>query len=143
MRWVLRFNVDSGKDYLNQLGALDAAIVIPIPTDTEKAILIPNAKKPAEKQETPDKELGKLLERVCFAERRKEAVEAVAGNLGLDFKPTLFFAFLPKELEPELARKEKEYRNRLPSEIAETVFRVTLRDGKVEIVVVEQTPKKP
>jgi hypothetical protein len=41
-----------------------------------------------------------------------------------------------------LARKEAGYRNRRPEDVAETVFRVSLRDGKIEIKAVDQTPKK-
>jgi hypothetical protein len=143
LRWVIRFKVDSGKDYLNQLGALDAALVLPNPTDTEKAILIPNAKKPADKRQPTDKDFEALLKCVYFIDARKEATEALAAHLELDFKPTSFVAVLPKEWETELARKEKWYRNRLPAQIEQTVFRITVRDGKAEIIVYEQLVKKP
>jgi hypothetical protein len=144
LRWVLRLKAETDKDYLNQLGALDAALVIPIPNETTKAILIPDVKKPENKREISEKELKELLDQgVHFVDTRQKAAEGVAMALGLDFKPTSFSTIFSKDFEQQLAQKEKDYRNRLPSEIEQTVFRVTVRAGKVEVIVAEQLVKKP
>ncbi len=69
-------------------------------------------------------------------------VKSVARVLGLDFAPTSFWAFFPKKIEDELAKKETGYRNRPSEDIEETIFRVGLRDGVYEFVVDEQKVKK-
>jgi hypothetical protein len=66
----------------------------------------------------------------------------VANTLDLDFQPTTFWAFFPKELEEELARLERNYRNRRSEDIEETIFRVTVRGGRPEVVVAEQRLKR-
>lgn len=53
-----------------------------------------------------------------------------------------FWAFFPRELEDELARKEQHYRNRRPEDVEETVFRVVVRGGACEVVVWGQTPRR-
>jgi hypothetical protein len=142
LRWTIRFKVQNGKDYLEQLGLLGAEVLVFDPADESKSVLIPDAKKPEIRHEAKEKEMEKLLDHVRFKDERKEAVEAVAGVLELTFKPRLFFAFIPKELETELARKEKSYRNRRIEDIKETVFLVVIRGGKAEIIVDDQRVKR-
>lgn len=141
LRWVLRFKVTSGKDYLEQLQMLGAEILIPVP-NTDKCILIPDANKPNERREATQDDLKRLKDKITFCDSRPEAVKAMARTLALDFTPKEFWAFFPAELEKELARKESSYRNRRAEDIQETIFRVTVRDGKCEIDVDEQTIKR-
>ena len=52
------------------------------------------------------------------------------------------FDAVPKEIEEELANKERAFRGRKESEIFSTQFKVLYRDGKFTIQVTEQIPVK-
>jgi hypothetical protein len=140
MRWTLRFKVTSGRDYLAQLKAMNAKLLIPMPGQ-DKCILIENIDNPGGKRVVGDKELGPYADLLKFADSRREAVGAVAGALELDFTPKTFFAVFTKEMEHDLADKEKNFRNRREGDIEETIFRVTVRGGVYEVVVDEQKAK--
>jgi hypothetical protein len=142
LRWILRFQVQSGKDYVEQLKLLGATVLVPHPTDDKKALLFPDLAKPDTQRDPSGDDLKGLAEKIKFSDARKEVVESVAQALGLDFKPKAFWAFFPRAVEDELAKKELAYRNRKADEIDQTVFRVVVRDGKAEITVVEQRVKR-
>lgn len=140
-RWVLRFKVADGKEYVEQLKAMGAEILIPLPPDNKKSVLFRDLGKPEPKDAT-DADLKRLAGKVQFSDKRKEPVAGVMEVLKVDGKPPAFWAFFPKELADDLATKESSYRNRREENIEETVFRVTVREGKVEIVVADQKAKK-
>ncbi len=142
LRWTLRFKVESGKDYIEQVGILGGSILLPIPPENTKAILVPDANKPKERREATEKDLKDFQEHLQFTDERSEAVKSVANALGLDFTPKKFLAVFPKELEAELVRKEAEYRNRRVEDIEQTVFRIVIRGEKAEVVVEEQQVQK-
>lgn len=139
LRWTLRFKVGSGRDYLNQLKAMGAEILVPIP-GTEKCMVITDIDNPNPRLASED-DFRRLSKKIKFSDSRPSAVREVGQALALDFTPKSFWAFFPKSVEEELDRKEKNYRNRRPEDIAETVFRVTMRGGSYEIVVDEQKVK--
>ncbi|MCS7270410.1 MAG: hypothetical protein NZ703_04935 [Gemmataceae bacterium] len=141
LRWVLRFRVSSGRDYLEQLKAMQAKILVPIP-NTDKCVFYPDLNDLSRHRMATDDDLRVLANQIKFCDTRREAVIQVATTLGLDFRPNTFWAFFPKNLEDELARLERNYRNRRPEDIEETVFRVTFRGGKPEVVVEEQRLKR-
>lgn len=141
LRWVLRFRVSSGRDYLEQLRAMQAKVLVPIP-GSDRCIFFPDLHDLSRHRIATDDDLRLLANQIKFCDTRREAVLQVAGTLGLDFKPTTFWAFFPKTLEEELARLERNYRNRRPEDIEETIFRVTFRAGKPEVVVEEQRLKQ-
>jgi hypothetical protein len=142
MRWVLRFKVDSGRDYLEQLKAMGAELLIQIP-DTEKCILIADLNKPKEQKQASEEDFKSLAKKVKFSDGRLEAVKAVTKTLGIeDFSPKSFWAFFPKDVEDELSRKELNFRNRRSEDIEETIFSVKIKDGKYELKVEEQKVKK-
>lgn len=142
LRWVLRFKVVSGQDYLEQLKAMGAEIIVPI-SDSEKYILISDLHKPNEQKTASEQDLKRLANKIKFCDTRPEAVRQVVRVLGLEnVSSKEFWAFFPKELEEELSRKELSHRNRRSEDIAETIFRVVVRDGKYEIHVDDQTIKK-
>lgn len=140
LRWVLRFKVANGRDYLEQLKAMNAELLFPIPSSKD-SILITNLGTPNGKVAS-DADLRGLAGKIQFSDTRRDAVQGVAGAVGLDFTPKTFFAFFPKGLETDLARLETSYRNRRAEDIEETVFRVTIRGGGYEFVVDEQQIKK-
>jgi len=142
MRWVLRFKVESGRNYLEQLKAMGAEILIEIP-DTKKCTLIADLSKQDDRKEATDDDLKRLAGKVKFSDSRPQAVKAVLGTLGLEkVDAKSFWAFFPKELENDLAKKELSYRNRRSEDIEETIFSVVVKDGKYEIKVEEQKIKK-
>ncbi len=141
LRWVLRFQVANGRDYLAQLQAMGAEILVPIPGGSD-SILIRDVSNPSAQRKATDADLRSLANKIQFSDTRRDAVQGVAGALGLDFTPKTFFAFFPKSMEQELATKETGYRNRRAEDIEETVFRVTIRGGSYTLVVDEQIAKK-
>jgi hypothetical protein len=137
----LRFRVSSGRDYLDQLRAMQAKLLVPIP-NSDKALFFPDLNDLSRHRIATDDDLRQLANQIKFCDTRRDAVWQVAGTLQLDFKPATFWAFFPKSLEEELARLERNYRNRRPEDIEETIFRVTFRGGKPEVVVEDQTLKR-
>jgi hypothetical protein len=142
MRWVLRFKVESGKDYIEQLKAMSAEILIEIP-NTKKITLIADLSKQDQRKDATDDDLKRLAGKVKFSDSRPQAVKAVLGTLGMEkVEAKSFWAFFPKEIEDDLAKKESSYRNRKSEDIEETIFSVVVKDGKCELKVVEQKIKK-
>lgn len=141
MRWVLRFKVKDGQDYLDQLKAMGAEILVPKP-NSEKCILIADISKPNDQKTASDDDLKRLAKKIKFSDSRPEAVKSVCKTLGLDFSPKAFWAFFPSDVEDELSKKELNYRNRRSEDIEETIFRVAIKEGKYEIIIDEQKIKK-
>jgi hypothetical protein len=137
MRWVIVFKTASGKDYLEQLNAFQAKIVVPEPPDWKKNLLFEDivgdnpVGKPLRDQDLPE---------MYFKDEDRNSAAKVAAALGLNHKPPYFIAFFPKEIENELATKERSYRNRKEEEIYSTTFRVLNRDGRYVITVTDQVP---
>ena len=86
--------------------------------------------------------INALANKIRFSDARRDAVQGVAGAVGLDFTPRTFWAFFPKELEDKLARLETGYRNKRSDDIEETIFRVTMRGGSYDVIVDEQRMKR-
>jgi len=142
MRWTLRFKVESGRDYLNQLKAMGAKILIPIP-NTDNSIIIEDLGNPSQRRTVPSNDLGKYAGLLKFVDNRRDVVNGVLGTLDIkDVNATAFCAVFTKEIEADLARKETNFRNRRPEDIEETVFRVIVRGGEFEVVVDEQKAKR-
>lgn len=141
LRWVLRFSTESGRDYVDQLAALKAQILIPIPPENKETLIVPDLKERKKHRPGTDADLKQLAGKVKFSDARKDSVESVCAELGIEVKPRTFWAFFPKEVEDELLKKEKAYRNRLPENIEETVFRVRWKDGKIDLIVEDQRVK--
>lgn len=142
LRWVLRFKVANGRDYLDQLRSMGAEILVPIPPGEKECLLFPDLNKTDVKRTATDADFRRLAGKIKFSDTRRDAVFGVAGALGLDISPKTFWAFFPKELEDHLARLETGYRNRRAEDIEETIFRVTVRGGTYEFVVDEQVAKR-
>lgn len=140
-RWTLRFRTSSGRNYLDQVKSLGAVIAVPMPPNEDKLLVIEDLDNPSRRHIADDAETAKLAGWLKFSDVRRETVRQVGEALNLEFTPTSFWAFFPKELEEGLARKERSYRNRRPDDIEETVFQVTIRAGGYDILVVEQRAK--
>ena len=144
LRWVLRFRVVGGKDYIEQLRAMGAEILIPLTSDRD-CLVIDNLETPRARTAT-DGDFKRLASKIQFSDNRRQMVKEVIDTLGVGASvrgdPKAFWAFFPKDLEDELARKETSYRNRRAEDIEETVFKVTIRGGRYELIVEDQSIKK-
>ena len=105
LRWVLRFRVAGGKDYVDQLRAMGAEILVPLPPDDKKCILIRDLNKPVGngRRRASEADLKRLGGKIQFSDTRREPVREVIAALGVNVtgQPKSFWAFFPRELEDE------------------------------------------
>ncbi|HVK13565.1 MAG TPA: hypothetical protein VM597_32765 [Gemmataceae bacterium] len=137
LRWTLRFRIQDGRDYLRQLDAMGAKILVPRP-GTEQCVVVDQPANPASKRVVGQDQLGPYADVVKFADSRPAVVRDVAIALQLEFTPKTFFAVFSKELELDLARMERNHANRRAEQIEETIFVVTVSGGTYSIKVAEQ-----
>ncbi|MDB5309541.1 MAG: hypothetical protein JWO38_3743 [Gemmataceae bacterium] len=142
LRWVLRFRTSSGDDYVAQLAAMGAVILVPLPPENKQAMYFADLKNLTNKRMATDDDLKTLANQIKFSDTRADSVGGVCNVLGVKENARSFWAFFPKGMEVDLAQKEIGYRNRRPEDIEETVFRVIIRGGSYEIVVDDQTAKR-
>ena len=115
---------------------------MPLSADNKNAIIFTDLKNLSKRRPATDDDLKRLAGLVRFYDSREDSVRGVVAELKPGGKPTSFFAFFPKPVENELSRKELGYRNRRLENIEETIFRIRVRDGNVQIEVVDQTLKR-
>lgn len=142
MRWSLWFNVTGGNDYVGQLRAMGAKILVWIPPENKRYIFIPDLGNPSVQKSAGAEDIDAIADLMQFSEARRGEVREVAQALKLDFNPTVFTAVFSKELEAELARKEIAYNNLRPDDIAKTSFEVKVIGNEVRITVREQVRKR-
>jgi len=143
LRWVMRFRTSSGEDYVAQLAAMNAVILVPLPQmDNKQGLYFTNLHNLGEKKISTDADLSKLAGQIKFSDTRPDSVRAVCEVLGVKENAKSFWAFFPRGLEDELAKQEIGYRNRRPEQIEETIFRVITQGGTYKIVVDDQTAKR-
>lgn len=137
VRWELIFKTESGRDYVAQLAAMEATLVIPQPPDWKGNKVYRNLGSGRATGEDFNRD---QLPGLYFVDDDADSAAKVAKALGQDFSPPLFIAFFPKEVEEELAAKEKAFRGRKEGEIFSTRFKILIRDGKWTAQVTEQIP---
>jgi hypothetical protein len=142
LRWVMRFRTSSGDDYVSQLSAMNAVVLVPLPPDNKQCLYFTNLRNLGDKQMATDDDLKRLAGQIKFSDTRPDSVRAVCDVLGVNENAKSFWAFFPKGLEDELSKKEIGYRNRRPEDIEETIFRVVARGGTYTIEVDDQTAKR-
>ncbi|MBN9523723.1 hypothetical protein J0H58_35290 [bacterium] len=142
LRWVLRFSTVDGHDYVAQLAAMGATVLVPLPPDNKQFLYFPDLRNPTTRRPATDADLRRLADQIKFSDTRPASVAGVCAALGVREPARLFWAFFPRSLEDELARMETGYRNRRAEDIEETVFRVTVRGGAYEVVVHDQTARR-
>lgn len=142
LRWIMRFKTTSGRDYLNQLSAIGAEVIVPVPPDNKQAHLFKDLANPRPGTFVTEKDWGRLADKIQFSDYTRKSVLEVSEALNLDFTPKLFMAFFPRELEDRMSRLEKGHQNRRSEDIEETVFEVIARGGKPEIIVSSQKIKR-
>ncbi|MGL6097958.1 MAG: hypothetical protein ACRC7O_19420 [Fimbriiglobus sp.] len=142
LRWVMRFRTNNGRDYLNQLSALGAIVIVPVPPENKAAYVFRDLVNPKVGNLVSEGEWQKLAQQIQFCDFKQDSVAQVSAELGLaQTKPHMFWAFFPKVLEDQLAKKEREYQNRSPDSVSETVFQVVQKGGRFDLDVVRQTLK--
>lgn len=138
-RWTLRFRTRNGRDYIYQLSILQAKILIPLPPDNKKCMLYENlSADPPKGRPATDEDLKQLAGQLRFSDRSPDSVRSVAGALGMDETPRLFYAFLPGELRLKLAQMEKDYAGADLKDIEETVINMNVGGGKYDPRIIEQ-----
>lgn len=141
LRWVLRFRINDGTDYVAQLRAMGAEVFVPLPPDNKKCIIITDLGAPSPRIAS-DADMNRLAGKIQFSDNRPKLVREVLTVLKVNEPARAFWAFFPKDVEAKLAHEEVKFRNRRPENIEETIFKVTVRGGSYEMVVEEQTAKK-
>ena len=141
IRWILRFQTQNGRDYLNQLQALGATVLVPIPPKNEQMLIFRDLQNPTPGNVLTDTEWNVLKQQMQFSDMKKKSVVEVSQALNLDFTANSFWAIFPKGIETQLAKLERDYRNRDANDIAETVFEVNMRGGKYTLGVASQRAK--
>ncbi len=142
MRWVIAFRTGGGRDYLDQLQALGAKVLVPT-ADGKSVWLFDDLKGSPPKGKIMTEEDWKPLSGlVQFSDYTALSRQQVGDSLGMGNLPKGFWAFFPKETEKDLARKEVGHQQRRSEDIEETKFECVNRNGKYELVVTRQTLKK-
>ncbi|QDU20723.1 hypothetical protein [Urbifossiella limnaea] len=141
LRWVLRFQTSDGHDYVNQLAAMGATILVPLPPENKQCLHFSDLRTPNPRMATDD-DLKSLSGQIKFSDTRPGSVAGVCAVLRVTQPAQSFWAFFPRGLEDDLSRKELAYRNRRAEDIEETIFKVIVRGGSYDLVVVDQTPKR-
>jgi hypothetical protein len=137
LRWELIFLTADGEDYRAQLAAMKATVAIPTPPDWQAYKVFKDLSRPVAEPFNREE-----LPALFFIDGEADSAGRLARALGLDYSPPNFIAFFPKEIEEELAAKERAFGNLRESDIFSTRFKILVRDGKPSITVVEQIPIK-
>lgn len=141
LRWVMRFKTDGGRDYLDQMKALGAIVLVAVPPEKKQMYIFRDLSNPKPGTLATDSELIQFAQQIQFCDPKRESAVSVGQALGLNFTPTEFWAVFPKGIEEELADLEKKYRNRRPDDIEQTVYQVSVIGGRHRLVVSEQTER--
>jgi len=143
LRWTLRFRTRSARDYIYQLSILNAKLLVPLPPDNKRCMLYENlaADTPRGRLAT-DEDIKQLSGQVRFSDRDRDSVRQMAGALGLDEAPKIFYAFLPLQIRDDLAAKERAYAGMDPRDIGETIIQMSVGGGRYDARVIEQRDRR-
>ena len=143
LRWVMRFDIQSGRQYLNQLAAMEAVLIFPIPPANKSAYVYRDLSGNSRGELMSENEWTQLTQKVQFCDYKRDVVEQVTRELRVPVAGGhAFWAFFPTQIEQKLATLEKTYNNKRSEDIEETVFQVLMRGGQYDVVVVRQTLKR-
>jgi hypothetical protein len=140
LRWVMRFQTSGGRDYLDQLMALGAVVLVKAPQPGQMYIFR-DLRSPKPGVVATDAELASFSQQMQFCDSKRQSGEEVGKALNLSYTPDAFWAIFPKGIEEELARLEKAYRGRRAADVEQTIFAVSVVAGKYRLVVTDQTPR--
>jgi hypothetical protein len=141
LRWTMKFDVTTGREYIRQLNMCGA--ILGIPQGNGETLVVRDLTKLPVQGKIED---VKALNRIFWVDNNPDSMQSMAITLGLDKVPTEIYAFMPFTLEKTLLERElaygKKYGRNTEESIEETVFQLRFRGGKPEPVVVEQRGKK-
>lgn len=142
MRWIIRFKTAGGRDYLDQLQALGAKVLVPL-ADGKQAYIFRDLKgDPPAGKLMVESDWNELSGLVQFSDYTRLSCDQVGQALGMGRLTKGFWAFFPKDTEDKLAKMERGYQQRRAEDVEETTFEVVNRGGKYEFVVTGQKLKK-
>ena len=142
LRWVIKFKTVGGQDYLDQLRALGAVVLVPTPENREKFFIFRDLKDPKPGVLATDEEILAMDKQVQFLDADRTTLATLEPVLHLDFRMSLFHAVFPAGLEQEMAAKERAYRGRSPQDIASTTFQAVKKGGAYHLEVTAQTARR-
>ncbi len=134
MRWSMRFDTRNSGDYLRQLEALGAVLAIPDGPNSYKVVEL--TKKPF-RPEIQDVSTNK---KIWWFDNNPDSVRGLMKAMDLPFRPQRVVAFIPQEVEEELAKKELETGLK-EDDIFETTFGVRapgMVGRKYDVWVIDQ-----
>ncbi len=135
-RWIIRFDDSSLGEYARQLDYFNIELGALFP---DRLVYISKLSQANPKRRVVT--TGRGEDRLYMRWRggqRKQADLLLFRKAGDDASGASLIHFYPADVEELLARVEREYRNRKPSEIRRTVFEVRRDGGGYQFVVVSQ-----
>jgi hypothetical protein len=142
LRWTMRFNTQTGGDYVRQLRGLGAILAIPVKEGKgqppEYRIVRDLSSRPAK---LLNEDIAKI-NRIFWIDDNPRSVMEVMAVLQVRGRPSHFIAFMPIELEQKLFDLERAYKGLAEDDILETKFRIVESGGQFRPEVLEQTPKR-
>ncbi len=144
LRWSMLFNTTNSADYVAQLRGLGAILLIPVREDpnggAEYKVVRDLSTRPAK---LLNEDVNRISRMVKWVDDKPESVLGVMSVLGLNLRPSHFFAFMPEKLEQKLLSLEldylhKHYRGCREDDIEATTFRILVKNGKYVPEVKEQ-----
>jgi hypothetical protein len=142
LRWTLRFRTRSARDYIYQLSVLGAQLFIPLSGDKRYMLYEDLSGDPPRGRLATDEDIKRLSGQVRFSDRDRDSVRQMAGALGLNETPKIFYAFMPLSIRDDIAAKERAYAGLDPRDIGETIVQMNVGGGKYDARVIEQRDRR-
>ncbi len=147
-RWTITIPYDEPDAFVEKLATLQAVLFVQM--GTRFVVFDDLSKKPFKTEELDDvgiQKLGQKMQRIWYSANDREACRSLAEGLGLKRVPDAMFIFVPRDLENEMFKKEKEYRgmteDQLNAKKMHTWFDVNRTSGGGWLVrVTKQEPLK-
>ena len=139
LRWSMKFNMRNGADYLRQLNALGAILAVPVGPNGQFKVI-----RDLSRPHPPllDEDLSQI-QRIWWIDDNPRSVESLMAAMGYsNLRPSRVVAFIPPELEEELAKKELDFKGLKEDQIYETKFDVFVGGAKgYDVRVMDQQKK--
>ena len=143
LRWTMKFDTHgqpgsaaAGADYLHQLEALGAILAIPVGPEDQFKIYDLSTSPP----QPLDKDIS-TIQRIWWIDNNPASVHSLMLAMGLNMQPSRVVAFIPPELEDDLAKKELAFKGLKEDQIFETTFAVVPGGRRYDVRVINQKAK--
>jgi hypothetical protein len=138
LRWSMKFKTRSPADYLRQLQALGAVLAVQSGPDSYEVVDL--TKRPFK----PERKDLSTIQKIWWIDDNPQSVQGLLMALGLRLPTSRVIAFIPNEVEDELAKKELAFLHLNEEDIFETTFAVDvpgLGGRKYDLHVIDQKRK--